>query len=43
MTYSVGRSLADVNETGVKFDLQLGMSQHAEMVVMYKDNCVNCR
>ena len=26
----------------MKFDLQLGMSKHAEMVVMYKDNGVNC-
>ena len=26
----------------MKFDLQLGMSQYAEMCVTYKDNGLNC-
>ena len=38
----IGRTLANAHKTGVKFDLQLAMSQHAEMVSIYEENDVNC-
>ena len=38
----IGRTLANAHKTGVKFDLQLAMSQHTEMVSIYEENGVNC-
>ena len=38
----IGRTLANAHKTGVKFDLQLAMSQHSEMVRIYEDNDVRC-
>ena len=38
----IGRTLANADKTGVKFDLQLAMAQHAEMVSIYEENGVNC-
>ena len=38
----IGRTLANAHKTGAKFDLQLAMSQHAEMVSIYESNNVNC-
>ncbi len=38
----IGRTLANAHKTGVKFDLQLAMAQHAEMVRVYEDAGVNC-
>lgn len=38
----IGRTLANAHKTGVSFDLQLAMAQHAEMVRIYEDAGVNC-
>ncbi|MGI9483617.1 MAG: dimethylarginine dimethylaminohydrolase family protein [Hyphomicrobiales bacterium] len=38
----IGRTLANAHKTGVKFDLQTAMAQHAEMVSIYEDNGVKC-
>lgn len=38
----IGRTLANAHKTGVKFDLQLAMAQHAEMVSIYEENGVTC-
>ncbi|MEP2031410.1 MAG: arginine deiminase family protein [Paracoccaceae bacterium] len=38
----IGRTMANAHKTGVKFDLQLAMSQHAEMVSIYEDSGVTC-
>ena len=38
----IGRTLANAHKTGVKFDLQLAMAQHSEMVRIYEDNGVRC-
>ena len=38
----IGRTLANAHKTGVKFDLQLAMAQHAEMVAIYEENDVTC-
>ncbi len=38
----IGRTLANAHKTGVKFDLQRAMAQHAEMVSIYEDNGVTC-
>ena len=38
----IGRTLANAEMTGHRFDLQLAMKQHAEMVSIYEDNDVTC-
>ena len=38
----IGRTLANADRTGHKFDLQLAMKQHTEMVSIYEENGVNC-
>ena len=38
----IGRTLANQHRTGVRFDLQLAMAQHAEMVRIYEEAGVNC-
>ena len=38
----IGRTLANAHKTGVKFDLQLAMKQHSEMVAIYEENGVTC-
>ena len=38
----IGRTLANADRTGVKFDLQLAMAQHSEMVSIYEENGVTC-
>ena len=38
----IGRTLANAHKTGVKFDLQTAMAQHAEMVSVYEENGVTC-
>jgi len=38
----IGRTLANAHKTGAKFDLQLAMSQHSEMVRIYEENGVKC-
>ncbi|MGI9417855.1 MAG: dimethylarginine dimethylaminohydrolase family protein [Geminicoccaceae bacterium] len=38
----IGRTLENAPMTGVKFDLQTAMAQHAEMVAVYEDNGVTC-
>ncbi len=38
----IGRTLANAHKTGAKFDLQLAMAQHAEMVSVYENNGVRC-
>ena len=38
----IGRTLANAHKTGVKFDLQVAMAQHAEMVAIYEENDVTC-
>ncbi|MDE0305764.1 MAG: arginine deiminase family protein [Albidovulum sp.] len=38
----IGRTLANAHKTGVRFDLQLAMKQHAEMVAIYEENDVSC-
>ncbi len=38
----IGRTLANAHKTGAKFDLQLAMAQHAEMVSIYESIGVNC-
>ncbi len=38
----IGRTLANADKTGAKFDLQLAMAQHAEMVSIYEENGVRC-
>ena len=38
----IGRTLANAHKTGVKFDLQKAMAQHAEMVSIYEKNGVTC-
>lgn len=38
----IGRTLANAEHTGHRFDLQLAMKQHAEMVSIYEENGVTC-
>lgn len=38
----LGRTLKNADKTGVKFDLQTAMAQHAEMVRIYERADVNC-
>lgn len=38
----IGRTLANAEKTGHRFDLQLAMKQHAEMVAIYHENGVTC-
>jgi N-dimethylarginine dimethylaminohydrolase len=38
----IARTLNNAHKTGVKFDLQTAMAQHAEMVSIYESNGVNC-
>lgn len=38
----IGRTLLNAHKTGIKFDLQTAMSQHAEMVAIYEENGVEC-
>jgi N-dimethylarginine dimethylaminohydrolase len=38
----IGRTLANAHKTGAKFDLQLAMAQHGEMVRVYEDAGVRC-
>ncbi|WP_138933427.1 dimethylarginine dimethylaminohydrolase family protein [Roseovarius arcticus] len=38
----IGRTLANAGRTGHKFDLQLAMKQHSEMVSIYEENGVTC-
>ncbi|MFY0622883.1 MAG: amidinotransferase [Pelagimonas sp.] len=38
----IGRTLANAHKTGVRFDLQLAMKQHSEMVSIYEENGVTC-
>ena len=38
----IGRTLANADKTGAKFDLQVAQSQHAEMVSVYEENGVTC-
>ena len=38
----IGRTLANADKTGAKFDLQLAQSQHAEMVSIFEENGVKC-
>ncbi len=38
----IGRTLANADRTGHKFDLQLAMKQHSEMVSIYEENGVTC-
>ncbi len=38
----IGRTLANAHKTGVKFDRQKAMAQHAEMVSIYEENGVTC-
>ncbi len=38
----IARTLNNAHMTGVKFDLQVAMAQHAEMVSIYESNGVKC-
>ena len=38
----IARTLDNADKTGVRFDLQLAMAQHAEMVSIYEENGVKC-
>ncbi len=38
----IGRTMANAHKTGVKFDLQLAMAQHQEMVSIFEENGVTC-
>jgi len=38
----IARTLNNAEKTGVKFDLQLAMAQHSEMVAIYEENNVKC-
>ena len=38
----IGRTLANAERTGHRFDLQLAMKQHAETVSIYEENDVTC-
>ncbi len=38
----IGRTLANAHKTGVTFDLQTAMAQHAEMVRIYEEAGVTC-
>ena len=38
----IGRTLANAGHTGHRFDLQLAMKQHSEMVAIYEENGVRC-
>ena len=38
----IGRTLANAEHTGHRFDLQLAMKQHSEMVSIYEENGVTC-
>ncbi len=38
----IGRTLANADRTGVRFDHQLAMAQHAEMVRIYEEAGVSC-
>ena len=38
----IGRTLANADRTGHRFDLQLAMKQHSEMVSIYEENGVTC-
>lgn len=36
----IGRTLLNAHKTGAKFNLQVAMAQHAEMVSIYEENSV---
>ncbi|MFU1478405.1 dimethylarginine dimethylaminohydrolase family protein [Roseovarius sp. C7] len=38
----IGRTLENADRTGVRFDRQLAMKQHSEMVQIYEENGVTC-
>lgn len=38
----IGRTLANAHKTGVRFNLQTAMAQHAEMVSIYESNGIRC-
>lgn len=38
----IGRTLANADKTGHRFDLQRAMKQHSEMVAIYEENGVTC-
>lgn len=38
----IGRTLANADKTGVQFNLQTAMAQHAAMVAVYESNGINC-
>ncbi|MEL6998614.1 MAG: arginine deiminase family protein [Pseudomonadota bacterium] len=38
----IGRTLANADKTGHRFDLQRAMKQHSEMVSIYEENGVTC-
>lgn len=38
----IARTLNNADKTGVKFDLQIAMAQHSEMVAIYEANNVRC-
>jgi len=38
----IARTLNNAHKTGAKFDLQVAMAQHAEMVSIYEENGVKC-
>ncbi len=38
----IGRTLANAPMTGARFDLQIAMHQHAEMVSIYEENGITC-
>jgi len=38
----IARTLNNADKTGVKFDLQIAMAQHSEMVSIYEQNNVQC-
>ena len=38
----IGRTMANAHKTGAKFDLQLAMAQHSEMVRVYEEAGVRC-
>ncbi|MEM6618640.1 MAG: arginine deiminase family protein [Pseudomonadota bacterium] len=38
----IGRTLANADKTGHRFDLQLAQRQHAQMVSIYEENGVRC-
>ena len=38
----IGRTLANAHKTGARFDLQLALLQHGEMVSIYEENGAKC-